>query len=1481
MLAGTAVAMLISTVTDEQRASSAAWSLLQISKAEPWRLTIGDLRVDCHSRCQDGVDILAVCRGLLTCCTNKALVRSHGNHKMCLLLDGLFPLISRLCGEKLDYHYYIFQVFSIWMKRLKECLGELWEVTSAPLNADLRVDLVEIIWSRAESPLDGIAEVARNAFSVFMEIYEKDCLHFGNTEKGLYVELLNRISKLPWESKAKYLPLVAILPHTGTHKVLELYPTLPSHILKCLSTNHLSPSASDVYRCLLQQQRQELIVCATSEALPSEQDMANHWAQRWLTLVLEALTSESPLLQTNASTHLLPSTLRTFPAAFDTLLSALDLEAPSHLHAWACVMSAQRASSGHSLWGAERPHTFRTLHLALSCLDESVRLAALNLLCSSPKTREAPSEMEYSALRDVIPFNLNSESSPFRQHLQAAIRKFLVRVRDSCMGSIKDLRCKQRLKKEKMAVLEQGVDFVDWLFHLSLVHLTPNSSYQRKKTILLLLSALLETCTDTWSPDRKKGQPPANISTLINWAEERGKWDFFSKSKTLVLIGCLEDSTNEIGELSAELLLRFFPPSFPDDVAAVLFNRADTLLQSPRVQQAQMGALMIKVLLQKADGGFEQGEKQPVKLITHLLSKLEQHYLAARSDMLLAARTAPIHGVVSALHRGLLEVPGVLLKATTRNFSGRIVCLLEKLTLLLLGVLYGDQDNEVKDVPPSFCDMGNAISSLIGRGGIDGAGFEEDGEVNVLLSEEHSLVLTCCWVSLKEIGIFLGSLVERVLSLRCEEQILTLEDLMRSSKVFKDIILKCRHWGAVEGCCIGFTRFCRALLSSSDSEIREIPSLLLQQGLSVLQSPRSTSVTRRAAGLPMLILGVLAAEESSKSRPLLAYTIKKLVDTARALLPPDWDQTLDLPQVCAVHTLQTLVKGSSLGVAVLQFTPEVAILSLTLLSSPCWAMRNAALQLYSTLCTRMLGQQPAGEHGSHHSGVSSPSFFNLYPALKPFLLEALEGAANDLHDAILHLHPSLYPVLTLLAKLQPGDEDQTRALSVFLPPLFLLSASPVYGVRLMSSKALVAMIPTCEYLATVQKLVEELPASPHVVHRHNQLHGQLLQIGAVLDRVIKNAISRSSLGEVVKEFESRLWLVSSNQPCPLIRLAYVNVVGSASFHQKAVKFLSEDPVWVSHAWQCLANGSEVVRLSLVKSVTEGRGWRGTYQWKIVESAMWDGLRRALLDQNLNYRIAFFTALVEVMTPEEEGLARSPHLPIKSQEAELQGCVEILLTDLESDRGGPVLISAALCAVSLLLSQSSGLVRKRCFYIQVNRALLLLLDLLLEEFWDAPASLEALVCHIPDCDLNAILKEVKKTEYNLLPQLLRLVKRYPESSILAKNLEHWAFNTAAVVTENLSSCMRLRLTGDAVNTDWLRLLVEPRFHSAVAGLFTRAIVLLQLLAECESIRHLLNPESLSADLQDLHKWFVLRGVFLPQGFVDALGKANSISEVKRV
>lgn len=78
-----------------------------------------------------------------------------------------------------------------------------------------------------------------------------------------------------------------------------------------------------------------------------------------------------------------------------------------------------------------------------------------------------------------------------------------------------------------------------------------------------------------------------------------------------------------------------------------------------------------------------------------------------------------------------------------------------------------------------------------------------------------------------------------------------------------------------------------------------------------------------------------------------------------------------------------------------------------------------------SLCSRMLGQRPAGEDVSAQYGMSSPAFFKHYPALKPFLQRALEKAAADLHKGRLSLHPSLYPILTLLAKLQPGAQEQT------------------------------------------------------------------------------------------------------------------------------------------------------------------------------------------------------------------------------------------------------------------------------------------------------------------------------------------------------------------------------------------------------------------------------------------------------------------------
>ncbi|XP_074494084.1 tRNA (32-2'-O)-methyltransferase regulator THADA isoform X3 [Sebastes fasciatus] len=1629
LLAGTAVAMLTNTASESRAGEAAAWSLLQVSHSEPWLLTVGTLQVKCNLTGKDGVDRLAVSRGLLTCCRPHILLSSHVDATECLLLKGLFPLVYALCEEKLDCHNFAFEALTLWLKKVKECLADIWKMTGVRLLPDdgsLQRELIHVIWTNAESPVEGVSEFVRSAFCLLLDLYEMDCEQFGDTKKTLYFTLLQRIIKLPWEAKAKYHRLCALLPYLGTDMVLDQYAEIPNHLLKCLSVNHLSPCGAELYKSLIQQQRREL-----RDTSHTELDLANQWAKRWRPVLHEALTSDVALLQNHSSTLLLPSTFHVFPSAVDPLLASLDPFTPGHLHAWACIVSSYRSTTGGSPWALQGSSTLETLQLALGSAEDKVRLAALSVLCCSPKTKDTPTTEEMSIMRVFIPQNLNCESSPFRQHFQAGVKRFLVRIRDGCLAHVRGQKGKKKgdatHSERTQDILEQGVGFVEWLGQLPYSYLAPGHSFQRKKTALLLLSAVLETCTDTWNPDKKKGQPPAHMGSLINCARQRGQWDFVCRTKQLVLISCLEDSTNEIRELSAGLLLRFFPASFPDDIAAVLLTRTKQLLCSPRVQEAQMGALMMKVLLQKSQDQPEDcrlnsnitvgGGSNPKAscMVRFLVRELEEHYLTAKADMMLAARTKPIHGVLSALQRCLLEAPSSVYDTLDHSLTVEVLVLLESVSLLLLTVLYGDQDATCaseKDAPPSFYDMGNAISSLIAQ---ESGGGQGDGEECVLLSEEHSLVLTCCWVSIKEIGIFLGSLVEKILTTsKPSECLLTKEDLTRASNVYKNIFLKCRHWGAVEGCCGGFTKFCASLLSSSDPEIRDIPAHMLKQGLQVVRSPRSTSVTRRAAGLPMLILCVVSAEEVGKSRPLLAHSMQILLETAKSPLPENWDQTLDLPQVCAVHTLQALVRGSGLGVAVLQFAPAVAILSLTLISSPCWAMRNAALQLYSSLCSRMLGQRPSSEEGGPTlHGLSPLAFFFHYPALQPFLLGELRGAAQDLqgpaHEAKLHLQPSLFPVLTLLAQLQPGVQDSTETLSDFLPPLLQLSASPIYSVRVMASKALVAMTPPSEYMNILIKLTAQLP-SPQERCCHNRLHGQLLQIRATLERAlctVSPSAPSADLCEVLSRVDASMWLVTEAQRCLLVRAAYLSVadslrglccetyssklsdtlvhnlqtpqrelqIGLSSFHQQAIRFLCADLKWACPIWDTFSAASPDLRLSLVTWVVNGRGSQQTGLKEVIQRVLQSNLKEALLSHSVEYRRTFLAALVAVMAGGNSTLPQ--HLPQSAplEEPVLPECLDLLLGDLEDQRGGPEFLSQALYAASLLLSQCShcspkisviqrwcrvlechrspdvpevlrmacagalcvagvplmsrgtppaimnrlintglyllqdqsqqvrmkaacftsmlhharrGESRRSVYLMQVNQALPLLLDQLLEKCWDTPGTLEVLLCHLPPHDLRSVLREASEAgcsslyeqdeanvfaepsvmSAHVLPYLLQMADRRSECSAVAQRLSAWAEESAAQVLDSLAVCKELQ-PAETLTPAWLALLVDPRFHSTLCGLLTRAAFLLRLVKTSDDARHLCDPSSLHMILQEVCSLLSWSGVHFPSAVTAAV------------
>ncbi|XP_061672514.1 uncharacterized protein si:ch211-225b11.4 [Syngnathoides biaculeatus] len=147
---------------------------------------------------------------------------------------------------------------------------------------------------------------------------------------------------------------------------------------------------------------------------------------------------------------------------------------------------------------------------------------------------------------------------------------------------------------------------------------------------------------------------------------------------------------------------------------------------------------------------------------------------------------------------------------------------------------------------------------------------------------------------------------------------------------------------------------------------------------------------------------------------------------------------------------------------------------------------------------------PLGHEKSHPAALQF-SFARGCSGRGPAARE-LRETARDLQrlpeEARLRLQPSLYRILTLLSQLQPGVQDSEQSLADFLPPLLQLSASPIYGMRAMASKALVAMTPPSEHANIFINLTAAgLPGAPARCCR-NWLHGQLLHTKALLDRAL-------------------------------------------------------------------------------------------------------------------------------------------------------------------------------------------------------------------------------------------------------------------------------------------------------------------------------------------------------------------------------------------
>ncbi|XP_053378455.1 thyroid adenoma-associated protein homolog [Mercenaria mercenaria] len=1078
---------------------------------------------------------ISLIRGVVACGRTDILFADCSVNKGTsqLLFEHLFEYICVLCRGDITLHYQAFQILLLWYTKLTKTPSSLEKIISTNNITSTLESTLEIVVLNWDSPVEDVPEAVVDIFSCMMSVWE--------TMKDAVPDFPSSILKLllstQWYVKGRYRILAVLLKYVDAQKVLDGNPEIQAQLLQCLTTNHLASSATNVYRAFLQHLKSTF--------------STDIWNTSWLPTVIEGLVSDNSLLRYNTSLHWIPVTFKLLPmtsAAVQDHLSAImeDPKSPISrvrlLCAWIVVSKSVRTIAGHTnLFNSmRRSSRQKSVPIHKVKADTSERAFLFS---------ECISKIEVSLLMECLPYNIKIDSAPFRQHLGSDIRKLLVRLRDSCTTLLKS----PTQNKDK---LDCALDFVDWLHRLCIEFLLPGASYQRRKGSLDLLHVLYESLIYSANSKQRKGYVPESAEKLLDFAHSCKRWDFFCAENTQALILCLLDGAEEIQTSAFLLLTRYYTMSLDDNLKTPhrlcchLLAESLRLCNSPKGHEGQCGAILCKLVFQKyvmeskigfsicsnsSSNDYSVSATQNasvnsiVEFLEMLLSEVERYMSESEKDLVKASKKYPIHGLISAVTQCLTETSDLWMTPSPDlvHVSEQLVKLCQQIIEKMLNIMAGVAGQEAC---PSFAEIGMALENLLSEN-------QTDYEETTSLSPEYQYMLSWCWNNIKGSCTSLGEVTKVTILSGFPISVATIHSI---SATFHTVLTKCRHKGVIEGCRSAYIKFCSALFHSNQRDILSVPEIALTEVLSSLKNRSiSSSVTRRSAGLPIIIQAVLVSEKKMKKTCLLSKAVTSLFEICELPLDKDLGVT-DLPQVHGLNILNSLFCDASLTASLIGHTSHAVILVIQQFGSPSWAIRNAATRFFSTLVTRIFGQKKS--HGDKFcNSVTFQEFSSYYPDLPPFMLKILDEASEgDVMD-ISQIHAGLFPVLTLLSCLKPMDtEDQAvvRQLRRFHALMQPFLGSPVYQLRHLVASALVAMVTVQDMTSSVISCLHDHVTSLKTFNNicNNSLHGYLIYIHGLLDFIDRLEDQEKLWTLLTKE----TWLISQNNG--MVSSVYVKIL---------------------------------------------------------------------------------------------------------------------------------------------------------------------------------------------------------------------------------------------------------------------------------------------------------------------------------------------------
>ncbi|KAL0473189.1 putative death-receptor fusion protein domain-containing protein [Neurospora intermedia] len=343
-----------------------------------------------------------------------------------------------------------------------------------------------------------------------------------------------------------------------------------------------------------------------------------------------------------------------------------------------------------------------------------------------------------------------------------------------------------------------------------------------------------------------------------------------------------------------------------------------------------------------------------------------------------------------------------------------------------------------------------------------------------------------------------------------------------------------RHRGAFSTVSLTFTTCCQLTqklpivfpeTAGSNTLLRE----WYKGTINCIMSQAST--TRRSAGIPSLVAGILTANAES---PSFNEVFSELEEIGKKPVTQAETDGSNLPQVHALNSLREIFKSSLLSKKAEAYLARTLQLAANNLKSEVWAIRNCGLLLLRSLIDCLLG---TGESKaiieSGWDGVSVRISYNKYPTLPGVILGLLESANKALgEDAKTAAAEAVFPALDIIRRAGPPESYRAELQGHIEGYL----DSHLWHVREIAARTLCSFLLQGDWVAEIQRLLEESE------DRANRIHGVLLLTRFVLER-------KTNLGADVSEDTSKLKVLlrrladeSDNfKTCPVVKAAYLEI----------------------------------------------------------------------------------------------------------------------------------------------------------------------------------------------------------------------------------------------------------------------------------------------------------------------------------------------------